>query len=222
MKQRGRLVKQIDFYGACIAVDHARALEPRQETELLVEKIVLSHKKSPPKRMLDLCCGSGAIGIALKLCFPNTMLFSSDLSQEALSLCRENIACNQIEAIVLQGDLLQPAIDQKLVFDLFVCNPPYVATNEVDLLDAVALQEPPMALFGGEDGLDFYRRLADELPRVLAPHAFIYFEIGYNQKDQVMKIFSKPCYKSLLVENDYAGHNRFFSLVFEPQPLLQS
>jgi len=205
-------VRQIEFYNSRLLIDAKLALEPRQETEILVEKIAL---KEHPKKIADICCGCGTIGIPLKLAFPRVELFLSDLSEDALGLARKNLKLNEIEATVLQGDLLGPLVEKGIRVDLLICNPPYVALTEVNLLDAKALTEPKMALFGGEDGLDFYRRLALELPRVLEDKARVYFEIGYNQGAALIALFQSPCYKNLIVENDYAGHNRFFSFVFE-------
>ncbi|MFZ4773402.1 MAG: N5-glutamine methyltransferase family protein [Chlamydiia bacterium] len=215
-------MKQIEFYHSRLFVDPKLALEPRLETEILVEKIALNHKKSPPKVLADICCGSGTIGIPLKIAFAETHVVMSDLSEDALGLLGKNLALNGVQVEVFQGDLLEPLIQNNIKVDLLVCNPPYVALNEVDLLDEEALKEPKMALFGGEDGLDFYRRLCSELPQVLNEGAFVYFEIGYNQGEALLPLFDRPFYHSQKVENDYAGHNRFFSLVFQSKRVLES
>lgn len=215
-------MKEIEFYHSRLWTDPDYALEPRLETELLVEKIAIKHKNQPPKVFADVCAGCGTIGIPLKIVFKESEVYFVDISTKALELLEKNISHNKIKGCVLQGDLLEPLIQQKIKVDLFVCNPPYVAINETDLLDEKAHKEPAIALFGGIDGLDFYRRLAAKLPKVLNKGAFVYFEIGYNQGDSLLMLFDQPWYRNQKVENDYAGHNRFFSLVFEPSSLLES
>jgi release factor glutamine methyltransferase len=215
-------MKEIEFYHSRLWTDPDYALEPRLETELLVEKIALRHKNTPPKEFADICAGCGTIGIPLKIAFQTSKVYFVDISPKALELLRKNLSHNHLVAEVFQGDLLEPLIQQKIKVDLLVCNPPYVATHEVDLLDANALKEPSIALFGGEDGLDFYRRLGADLPKVLKKGASVYFEIGFNQGKKLLELFDLPYYKNQKVENDYAGHNRFFSLVFEPSSLLES
>lgn len=215
-------MKEIEFYHSRLWTDPDYALEPRLETELLVEKIALCHKNNPPKEFADICAGCGTIGIPLKIAFQTSKVYFVDISPKALELLRKNLSHNHLFGEVFQGDLLDPLIQQKIKVDLLVCNPPYVATNEIDLLDANALKEPSIALFGGEDGLEFYRRLAIDLPKVLKKGASVYFEIGFNQGKKLLELFDQPWYKNQKVENDYAGHNRFFSLVFEPSSLLES
>ncbi|MBM3194440.1 MAG: peptide chain release factor N(5)-glutamine methyltransferase [Chlamydiae bacterium] len=215
-------MKEIEFYHSRLWTDPDYALEPRLETELLVEKIALRHKKNPPKDLADICCGCGTIGIPLKIALKDANVYFVDISSKALELLRKNLSHNDLVGEVFQGDLLDPLIQKQIKVDLLVCNPPYVATNEIDLLDANALKEPSIALFGGEDGLDFYRRLANDLPKVLKKGASVYFEIGFNQGKRLLELFDLPWYKNQRVENDYAGHNRFFSLVFEPYSLLES
>jgi len=215
-------MKEIDFYHSRLLVDPKKCLEPRQETEILVEKIALLHKNTPPKKFADICCGCGTIGIPLKMVFKQSEAFFVDISSDALEMLKKNIRLNHVDATFFQGDLLEPLIENNILVDLLVSNPPYVALNEIDLLDSSALKEPPIALFGGKDGLDFYRRLAEDLPKVLTPRANVYFEIGFSQGDAILKIFDRPYYVLKKVENDYSGHNRFFSLVFHPQPLLES
>ena len=215
-------MKEIEFYHSRLLVDSTKCLEPRLETELLVEKIALKHKKNPPKSFADICSGCGTIGIPLSLVFKNSNGFFCDISLDALDILKKNLELNKVAAKVFHGDLLEPLIANKIKVDLLVCNPPYVALDEIDLLDENALKEPKIALFGGADGLDFYRRLALEMPRVLNQGAFVYFETGYRQGSSLLKIFDMPCYHNQKVENDYGGHNRFFSLVFQSEPLLES
>lgn len=215
-------MKEIEFYHSRLCVDPAKCLEPRLETELLVEKIALMHQKNPPVAFADICCGCGTIGIPLALVFKKSRVYFSDISFDALEMLERNLKLNRVEGMVFQGDLLDPLIKRNIKVDLLISNPPYVATNEINYLDENALKEPQIALFGGEDGLDFYRRLALDLPRVLNQGAFVYFEIGFRQGSDLLEIFDCPFYHHQKVENDYSGHNRFFSLVFQSEPLLES
>ena len=215
-------MKEIEFYHSRLLVDPQKCLIPRLETELLVEKIALHHKKNPPQSFADICCGCGTIGIPLSLVFKTSQPYFSDISHDALEILKKNLALNAVQAPVFQGDLLEPLIHKAIKVDLLVCNPPYVALDEVDFMDEEALKEPKIALFGGEDGLDFYRRLATDLPRVLKQGASVYFEIGFRQGSKLLEIFSAPFYHQLKVEKDYSGHDRFFSLVFQSEPLIES
>jgi release factor glutamine methyltransferase len=200
----------VDFYNCQIEISQD-ALIPRQETELFVDKIAQDLKKRDlkGKSLWDVCTGSGCIGIALKKQFPELAVFLSDISPQALALARRNCQKNGVEAAILEGDLLTPFEGQKCHF--FVCNPPYVANEQLDDLEPeVRDWEPKLALMGGPQGLDFYRRLTQELPSYLYPNAKIWLEIGADQGALVKTLF-----KDGNVARDYAGKDRFFSLEIE-------
>ncbi|MBA2369592.1 MAG: peptide chain release factor N(5)-glutamine methyltransferase [Candidatus Protochlamydia sp.] len=202
----------IEFYH-CLFKLNPSVLIPRQETEVLVDKIVQQLKKQDleQKVLLDLCCGSGCIGIALKKQFPFLKVILSDISAEAIALARQNAEENNVEVLILEGDLLDPLKGQKVNF--CVCNPPYISENEFAKLDfEVKAFEPRIALVGGPDGLEFYRRLSRDLPACLYPHAQVWLEIGYLQGKDVENVFQSGCWKNHRLENDWAGHNRFFFL----------
>lgn len=206
---------EVDLYNCKFLVNKS-VLIPRQETELLVDKIVqrLSKLDLKKKSLWDMCCGSGCIGIALKKKFPELEITLSDFSQEALILARENAERNGVQVKILQGDLLQPFKDQKT--DFFVCNPPYVSEKEyVDLDREVRDFEPRIALVGGEKGTEFYERLARELPMYLFPSAQVMFEIGSNQGEALQRVFAALPWRNQTVEKDWAGHSRFFFLEIE-------
>lgn len=199
------LLGEKEFFGAKIRADR-RALIPRVETELLAEKV--SQKVGAGKRLLDLCCGSGCLGISLKKKRPDLEVFLSDLSKEALSLARENASLNGVDVSFLEGDLACP--DE---IDAIVCNPPYIETGEIERLDpSVRDFEPWMALDGGSDGLLFYRRLAEKAPSVLSSGGFLFLEIGWNQGDAVEKIFLSDVWRVKERQVDFSGHSRFFFL----------
>lgn len=207
----------VDFFGCRVHVT-PDVLIPRQETEILVDLISkdLAGQNLEGKSLWDVCCGSGCIGISLKKAHPMLSVVLSDLSEAALAVAKRNLEENELtEGIeMLQGDLLAPFKEKKA--DFFVCNPPYVSKEELLKLDRdVREYEPHLALAGGETGLDFYERLAKELPHFLSPGAKAWFEIGGEQGNAVSSIFKAPCWKNCCIKKDWAGKDRFFSLEIE-------
>ena len=168
------------FMGFSFKTD-ARALIPRFDTEILCEE-ALSHL-SGKMRVLDLCTGTGALAIAIKKLRPGCLVTATDLSADALSLARENAENLQADIRFLQGDLFAPLANEQ--FDLIISNPPYIPDTLRGTLQQEVQQEPDMALFAGSDGLDFYRRIAEEAPRHLAPGGFLCLEIGDDQGEAV-------------------------------------
>jgi release factor glutamine methyltransferase len=133
-----------------------------------------------------------------------------DLSSKALEIAQTN----HRDVEWLKGDLTQPVKDRK--FDLVVCNPPYVSLGEYEVLEpSVRHFEPKMALVGGKSGLEFYERLAAELPLLLAPNAKLFFEIGAGQGKAIKEIFSDDIYHDPVLVPDWAGHDRFYMLKFK-------
>ena len=171
-----------EFYGLPMRVD-ARALIPRPETELLVETALgLLHGG---ERVLDLCCGSGCIGIALKKHCDITLV-AADISKDALALTRENAALNGVDPQTVQSDLFD-GVDGK--FDLIVSNPPYLTQAEMEQRDESLRFEPALALDGGTDGLDFYRRIAATYRNYLKEGGTLLLEIGMTQAESVTALF---------------------------------
>lgn len=205
----------VDFYDCSIKVSPA-VLIPRNETEILVDKIAktIASDDVKGKVFLDLCCGSGCIGIALKKKFPLLDVYLSDISEAALVVAEENAKSNEVEVSILQGDLFAPFSERKA--DYIVCNPPYIAESEYASLEREVRDfEPKMALISGETGFEFYERLANSLAAHLNPGAKVWFEMGTKQAEQVKNLFNRGKYKKIEVENDWAGHNRFFFLEIE-------
>lgn len=202
----------VEFYG-CLFDINPHVLIPRMETEILVDKIAnfLSGENLCDKILWDLCCGSGCIGIALKKKFPQLTVYLSDYSSEAITLAAHNAQANHCEVTCLHGDLLMPFRGKKAHF--VVCNPPYISEEEYLFLDREVKDfEPRNALVAGESGLEIYERLADQLAAFLYPQARVWLEIGYRQGAAVQTLFKKLHWKNQRVENDWAGHNRFFFL----------
>lgn len=202
---------EIDFLNCKIAVD-SRVLIPRQETEILVDKIQKQLKSTPlqPSILYDLCAGSGCIGIALKKTFPELTVILVDLSQEALEVALQNAKNNDVSVEVIHGDFLT---DLPHKADFVVCNPPYISKNEyLNLQPSVRCFEPYLALVGGERGTEFYERIANELPLFLNPGARVFLEIGSMQAASLQGIFSVKPWVVSRVEKDWAGLDRFFFL----------
>ena len=197
---------KVDFADVEIGVNPS-VLIPRPETELLVERIsqVLENRIFEGKVLWDVCCGSGCIGIALKHRFPELKVILSDLSEEALAVALDNAERNEVAVEVRHGDLFGPFDGEQCHF--FVSNPPYVSEEEYEGLSKEVKQEPKMALVGGTKGLHFYQRIAEQLDSFLEPHGCAWMEIGAGQGESVKSLFGKG-----VVERDWAGLDRFFSL----------
>lgn len=202
----------IHFYHCDLIISPA-VLIPRQETEILVDKVVkvLEGEKRAGQVLWDVCCGSGCIGIALKKRFPDLQVVLSDISDRALEIAEKNARLNGVEVELLKGDLLAPFKGRKA--DYLVCNPPYIAEGEYQMLEKdVRDYEPELALLAGKKGTEFYERLAKELPEYIQAGAKVWFEIGYQQGELVKSLFKDQGWKQTHVENDWAGHPRFFFL----------
>lgn len=206
------------YFGDCIfQVKRDEVLIPRQETEILWEKIVQTLEKEPSlqnKVLWDICCGSGCLGIALKKHFPTLNVVLADICPKALAIARQNATLNGVDVELLEGDLLAPFAGRRA--DFFVCNPPYISEGEYAKLDwEVRGYEPRKALVGGDTGLEFYQRLARELPAFLNPSAKSWFELGTGQSQAVLALFAQAPWKGQSAEVDWSGHDRFFFLEIE-------
>lgn len=206
---------KVDFFNCTIELSRD-VLIPRQETEILVDQIAtcLAKEELAGKLLVDLCCGSGCIGIALKRRFPDLEVVMSDLSPEAITVAKANAALNAVEVNIVVGDFLEPLAGKRI--DYLVCNPPYVAEEEFDQLEIeVRNFEPKMALIGEDRGLAFYKRLAKELPAVMSARGKVWLEMGHEQGKEVLDIFKDCPAKKMEVLQDWSGHDRFFFLELE-------
>ena len=196
-----------DFYGYVICVDE-RVLIPRSETELLVENAI-KHIDANSK-VLDLCTGSGAIAIAVKG-ETNASVTAVDISEDALELAKENARLNGLEINFLVSDMFANLKEQK--FDVIISNPPYIRSKEIkSLQNEIVNFEPILALDGGEDGLDFYRIIADNAKKYLTENGKLLLEVGYDQADEVIKLFGE--YKNAEKIKDYEGIERIVKVDF--------
>ena len=187
-----------DFMGFTFYVDE-NVLIPQPDTEILVqETLKLAYDKKNIK-ILDLCTGSGAIAISLKaLLGDDAEVYASDISENALSVAKKNAKKLKQDIKFIQSDMFKNIQDS---FDIIVSNPPYIETGIIKTLSKDVQAEPIIALDGGIDGLDFYRKIHNEIDLHL--NGTLLLEIGYNQKENVLKIFEEgTCIK------DYAGNDR--------------
>lgn len=174
------------FYGYKMTVNND-VLIPRSETEELVGYVLSdidAYFENPT--IADVACGSGAIGIALSL-ETGLPVVASDISEEALVVARKNAEDNQANVAFYQGDMLEPIIDLGIKLDVLVCNPPYIKNTE-HIQTSVLNNEPHVALFGGEDGLYFYRKVLEKAHLVLNEKAMIAFEIGFDIGESVVAL----------------------------------
>lgn len=200
-----------DFYGYTIKVDE-RVLIPRRETEELVLHVV--NGISEDCQVLDLCTGSGAIAIAvakeLEKRGINATVMASDISDDALALAKENAAANEANVRFIKSDLFARIRNR---FDVIVSNPPYIPTADiVGLQKEVKEYEPHLALDGGEDGLDYYRRIAKDAPKCLARGGIVIMEVGDGQANAVARLFKHAEYTMII--KDLAGKDRFVKAIF--------
>ena len=201
------------FYGLPFSVDE-RVLIPRQETESLCELGVLHLRTLQSPAALDLCTGSGAIAVTLKRQCPHAQVSAADLSPDALAVARANAARHQAEITFYQGDLFAPL--GSLTFDLILSNPPYIETADCATLQEEVLREPLMALDGGADGLDFYRRIAVQAAGHLNPGGMLAMEVGSTQARAVAGLLTTAgCYRDIAVVKDLYGLERIVKAIRE-------
>ncbi len=202
---------QWEFYGLTLTVNE-NVLIPRDDTCAVASLAInqaLFLGKDP--RILDLCTGSGCIGIAIASRVQDARVTLADLSREALAVARKNVTAHKLSGRVscIQADALKPAPAVLGKFDLIVSNPPYITGDDMTTLDrSVKNFEPSMALFGGDDGLDFYRSIAKNYASALKPGGYLCFEFGDGQGDDVCRILVDNGYKILERTKDFNDRER--------------
>ena len=202
-----------EFYGRSFIVN-SHVLIPRPETEELVYHTLNKAKKRFPAgdglSLLDVGTGSGAIAITMKLEKPSLHVTASDLVSESLNVAKDNARRLGAEVDFIQGDLLDPFVQAGKRFDIILSNPPYIPVGDAETMSVVVTDhEPHIALFAGEDGLDLYRRFAQDLPNVVKDHFVIGFEVGAGQGEAVASLMQEAFPEAnVTVEFDINGKDR--------------
>ena len=200
-----------EFYGLNLYVDR-NVLIPRDDTCAVVGLAVNQAIFLPTDpRVLDLCTGSGCIGLAIASRIKDARVTLADISKDALAVAKKNIGLNKLSGRVtcVQADALGPAPGFLGKFDMIVSNPPYITGPEMaELPDSVKNFEPHLALFGGRDGLDFYRSIVENYTKALKPGGYLAFEFGEDQGDDVCRILTENGYTILERSRDYNDRER--------------
>ena len=201
-----------DFYGLSFKVDE-NVLIPRPETELLVEFIVKRYE-GKSGQLLDIGVGSGAIVVTLAKKLSAFNCIGVDISSQALNIALENAVLNKVDESItlLKSDVFEALSTEKFrgSFDVIVSNPPYIPKGEAKHLEPeVAVYEPALALYGGEDGLDFYRKIIPEAKLYLKVEGLLVFEAGHDQCEAIETLFTQEGYENVGHFEDYHGIPRF-------------
>ncbi len=197
------LTNEQEFMGLPFYVDE-NVLIPRQDTELLVEEIMKEGHDG--KRILEIGTGSGCIILSLLKYSNHCQGTATDISEKALDTARKNAGRLGLDVELIRTDI---AAGVRGVYDIIVSNPPYIASGVIPtLMPEVKDHEPVLALDGGEDGLEYYRRILRETKELLAPGGKCYFEIGYDQGEAVKALLEEQGYRDVDVVKDYAGLDR--------------
>lgn len=205
------LLGEWEFYGLPFAVGPG-VLIPRQDTETLVECALQAAEGMFAPSILDLCAGSGCIGIALAHCLPHARITAVEQSADALRYLQENAALNRTPLHIVKGDVLDPALAESIRgADIIVSNPPYLSAADLAALQKEVQAEPRAALDGGEDGLLFYRQMPALWLESLKPGGRLLFEIGMGQEEAVSGFLARAGYTNLEIFPDLAGISRVVS-----------
>lgn len=201
------LTGEQEFMGLDFHVNE-HVLIPRQDTECLVERVL---PYVDGKRVLDVCTGSGCIAIAIAKLGKPFIVHGVDISEEALAVARQNATELNASVELFAGDLMTKMDGQ---YDVIVSNPPYIPPSVIEgLMPEVRLHEPMLALDGGQDGLEFYRRIAGQAVTRLAPNGRLFLEIGCEQDAAVAEILQKQGYREVQVFQDLAGKDRIVQCI---------
>lgn len=191
----------VEFYALRFDVNK-KVLSPRMETEILVEQVLKKIEEFDAEHVLDLCTGSGAIAVTLAK-FSKAKIYASDISKQALAVAETNARKNGVRVEFAQSDLLEN-LKKGRKYDIIVSNPPYIRTAELEKLDQeVKKYDPKLALDGGDDGLDFYRRIIEDAKKKLNKKGWLFFEVGKGQADEVTALMQKNGYESVQAVKDY-------------------
>ncbi|MET3560110.1 release factor glutamine methyltransferase [Bartonella japonica] len=213
-----RIIGKREFYGISFALSHD-TLEPRSDTETLVDLVLpllkQQVKKSKKITLLDMGTGSGALAIAILKQIPQSYAIAVDISEDALKTATQNAENAEVanRFTPLLSNWFDAVTDQ---FDLIISNPPYIPEKDIkNLAKEVRLHDPLRALIGGKDGLDFYRKLAQEAANYLKAKSYIAVEIGYSQEKDVCDLFEKNGFQHLEMRKDLSGIPRALLFAYQ-------
>ncbi len=202
------ILENQEFMGFDFYVDK-NVLIPQPDTENLVEEVLEIVEKNNIKqpKILDLCTGSGAIAISLAKLIKGSIVYGSDISEKALQIAEDNSISNQANVLFLKSNMFEN-IFKGYKFNIIVSNPPYIETKQISTLEKEVQNEPHLALDGGEDGLAFYRIIAENAKKYLYDNGFLALEIGYNQRNKLEEILKNKNYKNIYSKKDLSGNDR--------------
>ncbi len=202
------LLGEWEFYGMHLFVGEG-VLIPRQDTETLVETALQHCRAGRAPAVADLCCGSGCIGLALKAQIRDAAVSGLDISEAALMYARKNAAYHKLDITLLCADVLQQETAARFsALDLIVCNPPYLTDADMEHLQTEVSYEPASALYGGTDGLDFYRRITALWAPALHPGGMLAYEVGAGQAGAVCRMLEAQRFCEIRTIPDLAGIDR--------------
>ena len=207
------LIGEWEFYGLPLDISES-VLIPRPDTEVLVEQVLSRLQSVSEPRILDLCAGSGCVGLALAKHLPGSRVVLGELDEGALRICRQNIRRNDLtgRVVSLQMNALEKPPAHLGEFDAIVSNPPYIPDGDIAGLDvSVRDYEPHLALKGGEDGLDFYRAICAQWRTALRADGRLLFEVGVGQADDVLRIMRSCGFGDVEITPDLNGIPRVAS-----------
>ena len=217
------LIGEWEFYGLTLEVNES-VLSPRIDTEVLAEAAIAYAGTAGKCRVLDLCAGSGCIGLAVAANVPESRVLLGELSEDALRVCRRNVRrCGLTERVKAEKlDALAYPPQTIGDFSCIVCNPPYITRADMETLDSSVKDfEPHIALCGGEDGLDFYRAVTRNWRSVLAENGRLYFEVGAGQADEVADLMRDGGFDDIHIIPDTQGIPRvvYGTVINEVSPM---
>ena len=202
------IIGEWEFYGLPLDISR-EVLIPRSDTEVLAERaILLTRAAGDGARVLDLCAGSGCVGLAVAANAPDCRVVLADLSEGALRICKQNVRRNQLNARVtcVQADAMTAPASALWDFDVIACNPPYIPHGDLANLDVSVRDYGPWgALDGGEDGLDFYRAVSARWGTALRLGGTLIFEVGIGQAPDVEQIMAQNGFENIVTHQDTRG-----------------
>jgi release factor glutamine methyltransferase len=204
------ILQNQEFMGLDFYVDQ-RVLIPRPDSEIMVERLLEEKKVWRPKaedlraKVVDICTGSGALAISIAHFWPEAQVVGTDLSSDSIEVACFNATRLGVKVEWRQGDFLAPIRGE--TWDFIISNPPYIGREEYESLSLEIFQEPKIAFLGGDDGLDFYRELAEDARSLLEPNGKIILEIGWQQGTRVEELFRQQGFDTQVFQ-DYGGRDR--------------